>query len=56
MMTKAECFQELIRKVLHKECELAPMEDEKDDVQGESTTKQRTASVPTNADNRKLAT
>jgi hypothetical protein len=56
MKTKAQVFEELIRKVLHKECELAPIdgEDEDGNVQSESEAKSGEASVPTNADNRRL--
>jgi hypothetical protein len=56
MKTKAQVFEELIRKVLHKECELAPAGEEEEDgnVQRASEAKSGEASVPTNADNRRL--
>jgi hypothetical protein len=54
MKTKAQVFEELIRKVLHKECELAPAGDGDGNVQSESEAKSGEASVPTNADNRRL--
>ena len=55
MKTKAQVFEELIRKVLHKECELAPIDgDEDGNVQSESEAKSGETSVPANADNRRL--
>jgi hypothetical protein len=55
MKTKAQVFEELIRKVLHKECELVPIDGEEDgNVQSESEAKSGEASVPANADNRRL--
>jgi hypothetical protein len=53
--TKAQVFQELIRKVLHKEVEL----EEAKEVDGvglhsESTEKPRKASVPATAGNRQM--
>lgn len=50
--TKAQVFQELIRKVLHKEVEL----EEVDGVglHNESTEKPREASVPATAGNRQM--
>lgn len=50
--TKAQVFQELIRKVLHKDVEL----EEVDGVglHNESTEKPRKASVPATADNRQV--
>jgi hypothetical protein len=55
MKTKAQVFEELIRKVLHKECELAPAgEDEDGNVQSESEAKSGEASVPANENNRRL--
>lgn len=40
-MTKAECFQELIKKVLGRDCELAPEEGGEDvDIQREGREKQ----------------
>jgi hypothetical protein len=55
MKTKAQVFEELIRKVLHKECELAPIDgDEDGNVQGASEAKSGEASVPANANNRRL--
>jgi hypothetical protein len=55
MKTKAQVFEELIRKVLHKECELAPAgEDEYGNVPSTSEAKSGEASVPANADNRRL--
>ena len=55
MKTKAQVFEELIRKVLHKECELAPIDgDEDGNVQSQSKAKSGEASVPANADNRRL--
>ena len=55
MKTKAQVFEELIRKVLHKECELAPAgEDEDGNIQRASEAKSGEASIPANADNRRL--
>ena len=58
MKTRAQVFEELIKKVLGQKCELAPMEEEdgvQRDVQGEGTTQPGTASVPANARNRQRA-
>ena len=41
-MTKAECFQELIKKVLGRDCELAPEGGENVDFQGKSRVGKRT--------------
>lgn len=55
MKTKAQVFEELIRKVLHKECELVPAgEDGNGNIQSESTEKPRETSVPTDANNRQM--
>jgi hypothetical protein len=55
MKTKAQVFEELIRKVLHKECELVPTgEDEDGNVQRASEAKSGEASVPANENNRRL--
>jgi hypothetical protein len=39
MKTKAEVFQELIAAVLYKQCTLEPVEDDNNDIQGESREK-----------------
>jgi hypothetical protein len=55
MKTKAQVFEELIRKVLHKECELVPAgEDEDGNIQRASEAKSGEASVPANENNRRL--
>lgn len=55
MKTKAQVFEELIRKVLHKECELVPAgEDGDGNIQRASEAKSGEASVPANANNRQL--
>ena len=55
MKTKAQVFEELIRKVLHKECELVPAgEDGDGNIQRASEEKSGKASIPANADNRRL--
>ena len=53
--TKAQVFQELIRKVLHKEVELEEVK-EADGVglPNESAEKPRKASVPSTTDNRQM--
>jgi hypothetical protein len=50
--TKAQVFQELIRKVLHKEVELEEVTGV--GVQGESKQKPRKASIPATAGNRQM--
>ena len=42
-MTKAECFQELIKKVLGRDCELAPKEGTDIDFQREGRQEQKKA-------------
>jgi hypothetical protein len=39
-MTKAECFQQLIEKVLGQKCELVPKEEVEGDVQREGKPKE----------------